>query len=85
MSGSLPVIREFVRSHSNQPVGDDQLEQSRNLIEDEMLDSLGVMLLVDFLGERFSIEFDPEEIQSENFKTLQSIASLVDRKLQSDG
>jgi acyl carrier protein len=85
MSGSLPIIREFVLSHSNQPIEEDQIQQSRNLIEDEMLDSLGVMLLVDFLGERFSIDFHPEEIHSENFKTLESIASLVDRKLQSAG
>jgi acyl carrier protein len=85
MSGSLSVIKEFVSSHANQPVEDGQLEQSRNLIEDEMLDSLGVMLLVDFLGDRFSIEFEPDEIHSENFQTLESIASLVDRKLQSRG
>jgi acyl carrier protein len=83
MPGSFPVIKEFVSSHSNHPVDEDQLERSRDLIEDEMLDSLGVMLLVDFLGERFSIEFEPEEIHSVNFQTLESIASLVDRKLQS--
>jgi acyl carrier protein len=85
MSDSLPVIKEFVNSHASQPVDADEVERSRNLIEDEVLDSLGIMLLVDFLTERFSIEFEPEEIYAETFQTLESIASLVDQKVRSKG
>ena len=83
MSDSHSVIKQFFLTQSSHPVGEEELERSRNLIEDEVIDSLGVMLLVSFLSDRFSIEFDPEEIHAENFESLQSIASLVDRKLDS--
>jgi methoxymalonate biosynthesis acyl carrier protein len=85
VSDSVAVIKEFISEHSSQPVQSEELEQSRNLIEDEVLDSLGVMLLVDFLSERFSIEFEPDEIHTGNFQTVESIASLVDQKLTSKG
>jgi acyl carrier protein len=48
-----------------------------NLIETEVIDSLGIFLLVDFLQARFGIEIDAEEISIENFTSVESIAALV--------
>ena len=53
------------------------LDDQTNLIEEDILDSLGIMSLVEFLEERFGLDIDPAEIEIENFETLAAIANLV--------
>lgn len=52
------------------------------LIEEGYLTSLQAVELVLFLEERFRIEIDPEEVTEDNFRTLVSIAALVEKKLR---
>jgi acyl carrier protein len=56
------------------------LDDLTNLIEEDILDSLGIMSLVEFLEERFGLDIDPAEIEIENFETLAAIANLVAAK-----
>jgi acyl carrier protein len=72
------VVEEFLNGDSSALPADDA-----NLIEAEIIDSLGIFLLVDFLQERFGIEIDAEEINIENFTTIESICSLVTAKQKS--
>ena len=58
---------------------------SRDLLEEGVIDSLALMELVEFLRQRFSVEFAPNEVVSQNFKTLDTIGTLVDRKLEGKG
>jgi acyl carrier protein len=80
MSGTRDVIREYLLAHSNYVVDAEELERSRNLTEDGVLDSFSLMELVGFLDDRFSIELLADDIVSENFKTLETIVALVDAK-----
>jgi acyl carrier protein len=80
VSESLSIIREYLLDPSGDPVDAEDLESSTNLLDDGVLDSLRLMKLVQFLGERFSFELQPDEVVTENFRTLEAIAALVDRK-----
>ena len=80
MSESLSIIREYLLE-SDDPVDEGDLESSTSLLEDGVLDSLRLMKLIQFIGERFEIELEPDEVVAENYRTLESIASLVERKL----
>ena len=37
-----------------------------------------------FLGEKFGIEIDPEEVNEHNFRSISSIATLVEQKLEAE-
>lgn len=67
MSEAQGVIQEYLLSHSYYGIDAEELERSRNLTEDGVLDSLSLMELVGLLGERFSIELLSHDIVSENF------------------
>jgi acyl carrier protein len=84
MSDTISVIREFL-INSDQPIDAVELDRSDDLLEDGVLDSLGLMVVVQFLTERYSVEFEPNEIVPENFKTVEAMAALVDGKLQLRG
>jgi acyl carrier protein len=85
MSDSISVIREFLISNSSQSIEATELDRSRDLLEEGVIDSLALMELVEFIRERYALEFEPNEITAENFKTLGAIAALVDSKRQPDG
>ena len=52
------------------------------LVEEDIVDSLGIFSIVDFLEAQYSIAIDPTEITIENFSTLRAIDALVERKLK---
>jgi acyl carrier protein len=55
-----------------------------NLLDDAGLDSLDIMNVVVELEQAFSIEFDIEDIASENFQTLDTVVDLVQRRMKAE-
>ncbi|HSF87715.1 MAG TPA: acyl carrier protein [Acidimicrobiia bacterium] len=69
------ILEEFV------PDGDIDVEDNTNLLEEEVVDSLGIFTLVSFIENKFSVSIDAEEVNLDNFETLESITKLVESKL----
>jgi acyl carrier protein len=72
-------IREFIlekfplaRKH--------QLKDSDTLLESGILDSLGVLDLVNFLEREFSVGVVDDELIPENFQTIDRISAFVESK-----
>jgi acyl carrier protein len=85
LTDTIAVLRDFLVNHSNQPVDGDELDRSSDLLEEGVLDSLSLMVLVDYLSERYSIEFDASEVIPQHFRSLEAIANLVDTKVEGRG
>jgi acyl carrier protein len=49
------------------------------LLENDVIDSLGVFQLVSFLETEFAIEVDDDELVPDNFGSIRLIAALVER------
>jgi acyl carrier protein len=49
------------------------------LLKDGLLDSLSLRLLVEFIEQEFDVFFDEDELLPQNFETLRSIASVINR------
>lgn len=56
------------------------LTNESRLVEEEIIDSLGIFLLVTFINEQFGVEVGPEEVTLENFETVSAIGQLVASK-----
>ena len=52
-----------------------------NLMLGGHIDSLGVIKLVNFLGQQFGVKIRPGEITLKNFKTVNRMVDYIDRKL----
>ncbi|QBA63880.1 acyl carrier protein [Muriicola soli] len=59
----------------------ENIEDDTLIFETGLLDSMGLLFLIEFLKEEFSIETQDEELLEENFKSINSINSFVERKL----
>jgi acyl carrier protein len=56
------------------------LTDDYGLLENEVVDSLGIFQIVSFLESEFGIEVLDEELVPDNFSTIASMARLVDEK-----
>jgi acyl carrier protein len=52
-----------------------------NLLESGIIDSLGVLELVTFMQQEFSLTVDDENLTPENFQTIECMARFVARNL----
>ena len=48
-----------------------------NLLEEEIIDSLGIFTLVSFIEDKFGVTVEPEEVNLDNFETVEAVANLV--------
>ncbi|MFQ5672486.1 MAG: phosphopantetheine-binding protein [Nitrospinales bacterium] len=73
----MEKIRNFISLTlmDGQNVGENDL-----LIEDGLLDSIGIVQLVAFLEEEFDIEIDEEDFNEDNLGTVGKIAQFLEKK-----
>ncbi len=76
------TIREFISVEILQDALATSLTDQDLLIESGVIDSLGIMTLLTFLEDKFSIQIPGEDLMPENFSSISSIATLVDRHLK---
>jgi acyl carrier protein len=69
------IADNFLYARPDRVVGEDE-----HLMERGIVDSMGMMELIDFLEERFGVQPGDDEITEQNFATLALIAGFVARK-----
>ena len=80
MSDVKAKIKEYILAELA-PDGDTELDDDTNLLEEEIVDSLGIFTLVSYIDSTFGITVEPEEVNLDNFETLDTITALVQSKL----
>ena len=79
---NLEVLREYIVE--NFLFGDgERLKEDTEFLDDGIIDSTGMLELVEFLQERFGIEVADEEIAPENLNSLKAIDAYLVRKIPS--
>ena len=74
---SKESIKEFILLELINDPNIENLEDRDPLIETGIIDSLGIMKLLAFLEETFSIHIPDREIIPENFESIEAISLLV--------
>jgi len=78
--GTNDVIREFIQNEVIQQALDKPLDDNYQLVESGIVDSLGIMSLLSFLEEKFSVQIPSEDLNPENFASVTTIAALIERQ-----
>ncbi len=78
----LEELDKFVLVEFSGDFSKKSLEPDEDLLEQGIIDSLGIMKLILFIEETFSITVLDEEIVPENFQCLNSMVKFVEQKIQ---
>ncbi len=73
-------IRDFIREQLAPAKGITSFRDDESLMENGVIDSLGIFRLVTFLEENFGVRIGDEEINAENLQSVDMIDQLVQRK-----
>lgn len=71
------VLKQFPLTRKNGLKGADRW------LESGLIDSLGILDLVHFLENEFSIQVSDEDLLPENFQSLDAVSAFVNRKSES--
>ena len=80
MSELKDKVRAFVVE--NFMFGNDEgLEDGTSFLENGIIDSTGILELVNFLDEEFSISVEDEELIPENLDSIKNVTSYLQKKI----
>jgi acyl carrier protein len=74
------TITQKIREEFGENAPDVEIHPDTQLVDEAVVDSLGVFMLIAFLEEEFALELEPDEVTFENFATVRTIADLVRAK-----
>jgi len=60
--------------------GEGTVEDDQPLFESGIIDSLGFMKLLEFIGDEFGVNMDMSEVSMENFETINDMAATIEGK-----
>ena len=80
MMKTRKLIREYLIEASlcdKEKISDETL-----IFEQGLLDSMGLLFLVQFLNDEFKVIINDQELLTENFASINAIVSFLERKLK---
>ena len=78
------VIREFMIDELKDNGFREEIRDDESLTDLEIMDSLGVLITINFLEEKFGIIIDANELDQDDLDSINALAALIEKKLQAE-
>ncbi|MDI1443047.1 phosphopantetheine-binding protein [Polyangium sp. 6x1] len=82
---SQSTIKGDVKSFLSRHVRGVDVKDSDDIFTMGLVNSMFAMQLVEFIEKRFEVEIGPDDLEMDNFRSIDAIAALVERKSSGDG
>ncbi len=73
-------IEEFIAEEIAPGRGVESLDPGADLLAGEVIDSLGIVELISFLESSYGIEVADDDLDPDNFRSVERIVRFVERK-----
>jgi len=78
---NLERLETFILTDFGAELDMKKLDPDQDLLEQGIIDSLGIMRVIVFMEETFGIKVIDEEIVPDNFQTLNNMVNFIEQKL----
>ncbi|MFH1061549.1 MAG: acyl carrier protein [Candidatus Omnitrophota bacterium] len=75
-----PTIKEFIINNFLMGADSANIQNDTSFLEEGVIDSTGILELVEFTQETFSIVIEDEELIPDNLDSIDKIAAFIHRK-----
>lgn len=84
MNNNLQQIEQDIFAYiaSNTHFDISRINPGTMLFKEGIFDSMGFILLIDYLEEKFQISADESDLIEENFESIAAITNFIQRKLE---
>jgi len=79
------VLRKFVTENFLASSAVDAFDDTDSFLEKGIIDSTGVLELLEFIEETFSVRVEDEEVIPANLDSMNNLASFIKKKLDNAG
>lgn len=79
------ILRGFITESFLPSAGLDAFEDADSFMEKGIIDSTGVLELLEFIEEKFAIKIEDEEVIPDNLDSLDKLVSFIFRKQEHAG
>ena len=79
----LESIKSHIRSYILEAslTNKDEIDDATLMFDVGLLDSMGLLFLIEYLNETHKIEVTEEELNPENFESINSVVAFIESKL----
>ena len=79
----LESIKSDIRSYILEAslTNKDEIDDATLIFDVGLLDSMGLLFLIEYINEKHKIEVTEEELNPENFESINSIVAFIESKL----
>lgn len=77
---ALSTIKRYIVTEIMHELDENVLDNEAALIEGGIIDSMSLIKLVNFIEETFGFRITDEELDIENFKTVNALAGFINAK-----
>lgn len=77
MTSIIETVKDFIAREIIHGSVKEELDPELSLLEEGILDSLGLQQVITFLEQQFGISIDDDDLMPENFESVNAIAALV--------
>lgn len=78
------VVQQFIVDEFMPDVPVSELDVDMDLIENGVIDSLGLLKVIAWIESRFEVSVDAMEMVPENFSSVRAISAFLDRARQAE-
>lgn len=84
MAHDIDSIRDTIKEHIQQAtfVDKNKIQNDSLIFKEGYFDSMGFVVLITFLEEKFGIQTVDEDLIEENFESINAITSYISRKTE---
>ena len=84
MTQDIDSIRDTIKEHIQQAtfVDKNKIQNDSLIFKEGYFDSMGFVVLITFLEEKFGIQTVDEDLIEENFESINAITSYISRKTE---
>lgn len=79
---NLERLETFILTDFGAGLNKKKLDPDEDLLEQGIIDSLGIMRVIVFMEETFGIKVIDEEIVPDNFQTLNNMVNFIEQKVR---
>ncbi|MEI6313385.1 MAG: phosphopantetheine-binding protein [Syntrophus sp. (in: bacteria)] len=75
------IVKQYIVMEIMHQPEESVLDDEASLIEGGIIDSMSLFELIIFLEEKFGITINEEEVDIENFQTVQALVNFINKKM----